>query len=151
MLKICEIDKFLVDYPGMSIVPVRKSLVRLSGDFEFTGFLKDNPRIVDSYQLKIDIPNNFPNSLPEVIEIGGRIPRDGKHHVNYDNTLCLGSPIRIRLAFSKHRNLIGFARNILVPYLIWTGRKPGSTRKFMSRKEQLKRLFPWCWKPPRPM
>ena len=93
MLKICEIDKFLVDYPGMSIVPVRKSLVRLSGDFEFTGFLKDNPRIVDSYQLKIDIPNNFPNSLPEVIEIGGRIPRDGKHHVNYDNTLCLNSHV----------------------------------------------------------
>ena len=51
-------------------------------------------------------------------ETGGRIPRTGEYHVNpTDNTLCLGSPLSLRLKLSKKPTLVGFSENCLVPYL----------------------------------
>jgi len=67
--------------------------------------------------LEITVPAEFPKLLPTARETGGKIPRDGKHHVNDDKSLCLGSPLRLRLKVSGKPTLSGFAESCLVPYL----------------------------------
>jgi hypothetical protein len=73
--------------------------------------------ISDSYHLQIVLPMAFPKELPKVTELERKIPSDGKHHINPDNTLCLGSPLRLLKKISEQPNLVGFAERCLVPYL----------------------------------
>jgi hypothetical protein len=74
--------------------------------------------ITDSYELSIFVPSQFPRCLPQVIETGNRIPKNANYHVNpNNNTLCLGSPIRLMLKLSQKPTLPGFAELCLTPYL----------------------------------
>ena len=50
-------------------------------------------------------------------EICGKIPRNGKFHVNPDGTLCLGSPLRLLWKINSAPSLTGFIDTCLVPYL----------------------------------
>ncbi|MFN0217361.1 MAG: hypothetical protein ACKVP4_00960 [Hyphomicrobium sp.] len=47
---------------------------------------------LDSYLIRVDLPDAYPRGLPAVYEIGGRIPRTDAYHVNADGSLCLGVP-----------------------------------------------------------
>jgi len=111
------VSQFLKNYPGMSIAPIRGTNLKLKGKFDFKANIKEGPEIVDSYILEISVPNIFPQALPKVKETERKIPRDGKYHVNPDETLCLGSPLRLLKKMHAKPNLTGFAENCLVPYL----------------------------------
>lgn len=111
------VSQFLKNYPGVSIAPSRGTNLILKGKFDFKANIKDGPEIADSYLLEISVNNSFPQVLPEVKETERKIPRDGKHHVNSDETLCLGSPLRLLQKIHAKRNLTGFAEDCLVPYL----------------------------------
>ena len=107
----------------MSLVPSRDSALVVRGTFSFTAKPKNDKEITDAYELEFCIPATFPHAIPEVKEIGGKISRDGKHHVNPDHTLCLGSPLRILSKISKQPTLVGFSESCLVPYLYAVSRK----------------------------
>lgn len=109
--------EFLAEYPGMKIRPCAGTTLAFQGTFDFTAVGKGHPRITDSYQLSIRIPEAFPNDLPITYETAGRIPCDRRHHINHDQSLCLGAPIRILLELSKKPTLLGYAEKCLVPYL----------------------------------
>ena len=110
--------QFLVCNPELSIYPSRSNHTLVKGAFSFSAATKGHERIDDTYQLEFIIPDTFPDELPLVTETGGRIPRDGKHHVNPgDNTLCLGSPLRLFFLIREDRTLITFVEKCLVPYL----------------------------------
>lgn len=111
------VSQFLKNYPGVSIAPSRGTNLILKGKFDFKANIKDGPEIADSYLPEISVNNSFPQVLPEVKETERKIPRDGKHHVNSDETLCLGSPLRLLQKIHAKRNLTGFAEDCLVPYL----------------------------------
>lgn len=68
---------------------------RIKGKFKFRATVADNNEIEDYYQIEITIPNNYPRDLPIIKEVGRKIPRDGTFHVNPDESLCLGSPLRL--------------------------------------------------------
>jgi hypothetical protein len=89
----------------------------IEGDFEFRATASDSPPITDRFRLRIQIPRNFPDSLPAVFEIGGRIPPTGSFHVNPDRSLCLGSPLRLRWILSSNPTLRAFAESCVIPYL----------------------------------
>jgi len=59
-----EIDRFLKDYPWMSIGPLRGSGLKLEGFFRFVATSKNGPTINDTYQLVIEIPDLFPKAIP---------------------------------------------------------------------------------------
>lgn len=101
----------------MAIQPTANAGLELCGVFAFCGQPEKRPVIADSFELTIRLPAAFPADLPSVSETGGKIPRDGHHHVNSDGTLCLGSPLRLLLALSRQPTLGGFATTCLVPYL----------------------------------
>lgn len=111
------LDQFLLDYPGMAVVPSRQAGLELHGTLAFRATAANRPEITDRYELTILVPTAYPSALPKVIETGGRIPRDGHHHINPDDTLCLGSPLRLLLKVSRQPTLNGFAETCVVPYL----------------------------------
>lgn len=112
------LDQFLSEYPGMSIAPVRRNETVLKGTFDFSAQIKDKLPIQDSFQLQIVVSVLFPRVIPEVVEVGKRIPRNGNYHINSDDdTLCLGSPLRLRHNLASNPTLLGFANKCLLPYL----------------------------------
>jgi len=102
----------------MSMVPSLSQDIVLEGNFSFTAKSDNGIELTDNYKLKIIVPGTFPKNPPRVIETGGRIPRTAEYHVYpQDNTLCMGSPLRLIDLLSKKPNLVGFAESCLVPYL----------------------------------
>ena len=116
--RISGLSEFFRAYPRMALRPEPGASVVLKGIFDFSAARQGMVEITDSFALAIKVPVAFPRDLPRVRETGGRIPNDGKHHVNQnDGTLCLGAPVRVLLNLSRNPTLVGFAENCLVPYL----------------------------------
>ncbi|WP_127718245.1 hypothetical protein [Halobacteriovorax sp. HLS] len=49
-------------------------------------------KLITKYSIKIEIPDDYPKSVPLVYELEGKIPRIPDRHINYDNTCCLFAP-----------------------------------------------------------
>lgn len=65
--------------------------------------------------MKILFPKDYPNSLPTVFELDGKI--DKAYHTNPDLSLCLGTEVELYAVFSKRPCLKTFIEEILNPYL----------------------------------
>jgi len=114
---VTGLDQFLAEHPGMAIHPSATPGLDLRGNLSFRAEPIWHHEITDTYSLMIRVPPGFPAALPTVTENGGRIPRDGNHHVNPDDTLCLGSPLRLLLKLSRQATLCGYVDGCVVPYL----------------------------------
>lgn len=101
----------------MTIKPAMGSGLVMQGKFSFSAQRDGGVEVTDTYQLRIEVPQDFPCDLPKVSELESKIPRTKDYHVNPDATLCLGSPLRLLWKLSKKPTLSGFASNCLVPYL----------------------------------
>ncbi|MDD2318586.1 MAG: hypothetical protein PHO83_00885 [Geobacteraceae bacterium] len=112
-----NLGQFLKDYPGMSIRPYRGDGFVIRGTFNFCGTPPNGIQICDSYELEIMVPTLFPKAIPTVKELSRKIPRDGKHHVYNDETLCLGSPLHLMKKIAERPTLTDFVETCLVPYL----------------------------------
>lgn len=122
------LSSFLEQYPNMVIAPDLSPDIVLRGNFEFEAKFKESPTIKDSYDLEIRIPKLFPLDIPTIKELRGKIPRDGHHHINSsDDTLCLGSPLRLKMIALEEKCMLGFVQRCLIPYLYWI-----STGQFSS-------------------
>ena len=72
--------------------------------------------IRDQYRLEIWILGDYPESVPIVFELDGRVDRSFNHFMSFGN-LCLGAPIEVRMKFSRNPTLIRFLEDLVVPYL----------------------------------
>ena len=87
----------------------------MKGVIDFNRMSKGTNPIEDSYELLIEVPSDFPTSVPIVKEIGNKIPKKSDFHINVgDGTLCLGSPLRLLLHLSKNPSLVGFVEELLI-------------------------------------
>lgn len=65
---------------------VEDDVAYLSGTF----ILTQEGRVVDRYEIEVRFPDDFPDDVPVVYEVGGRIPRGSSHwHVEGDGKCCL--------------------------------------------------------------
>jgi len=72
-------------YPTLNIL-YDKKVTYLQGSFP----IHYNEQEIDRFVIRIEIPLNYPRSIPRVWEIGGRIPRILKRHINVrDGSACL--------------------------------------------------------------
>lgn len=71
--------------------------------------------ITDSYDIRIHVPDEYPDELPRVFETGGRIAKEFHRHP--DGSLCLTSRLQTRLIFEGEPTLLGFIRNLAIPFL----------------------------------
>lgn len=109
--------EFLNDYPEMSFGPIKQGEINLKGTFRFRANYVDGPVIEDSYKLEILVPEEFPFKFPKVTELEGKIPRNYNYHINPDDTLCVGSPLRVMLKLKGSVTLNTYTEECLVPYL----------------------------------
>ncbi len=100
-------------YRGLSISFCDEGAT-ISGVLDFDT-IPNRVRLVDSYNVEIIVPKNYPKVPPKAREIGGRIPSD--FHTNPDGFACLTTPLEIMRQFSKQPDLIGFIEHLLIPYL----------------------------------
>lgn len=124
-----QIEDLRREHAGLTSLVRREHATFVAGTISVEATTGDQEAISDAFEIEILIPNTFPKDLPQVKEIGGRIPTQFGH-VNPDGTLCLGVPIELRRAFSQMPTLAGFVENLVIPYLyafvIWQkhGRHP---------------------------
>ena len=111
------LEQFLREHPQMSIAPSRESGTVAQGIVSFSARSRNGPEISDSFELRVLVPEGFPAKMPLVTETGRRIPRTEDYHVNKDDTLCLGSPLRLLSIISDKPNLVAFVKCCLIPYL----------------------------------
>jgi hypothetical protein len=124
--------EFLHNFPGMSVCPIHGSDLRVEGTFCFTAESGNYGRITDTFNLRISFPTLFPRAVPVVNELGGRIPIDAEFHVNVrDQSLCLGSPLRLLSTIAIEPTLDGFSKRCLIPYLYAVSRKLQYGGKFL--------------------
>jgi len=117
LVAIPGLDEFLNDQPFISIQPSNGNFLLLEGEFQLCAGHEGQPQINDTYSLQISIPREFPQRVPMVSEIGGRIPRVNDFHVNGNGTLCLGSRIRLMARLQAEPTVQGFSKTCIVPYL----------------------------------
>lgn len=72
-------------------------------------------RVQEAFLIFIKIPENYPEALPTVKEMGGRIPPDFHH--NTGGALCLATPTDQWVKFNKCKSFLGFVESLVVPYL----------------------------------
>ena len=102
-------------FPMLTVQPIVNSHIRVAGSMAFAFKYRELECIEDSYAVSIEIPDDFPQRLPNIRELAGRIPK--KFHTDPDGTLCLGSPTRLRLAIGEAPTLLRYIRKCVIPYL----------------------------------
>ena len=102
-------------HPGLQLELTPSDGLRLRGPVGFR--IEYESRIVeDTYEIDIQIPDDFPSSPPTVYQIGDKIPPKFQHFFEAGN-FCLGAPVEVRRKFSKHRHLQRFIDEQVIPYL----------------------------------
>jgi hypothetical protein len=76
-------------YPSLHLFIEADSTSTVRGTFPVRA---PDGRAVDRYQVSIDVPVDYPRSLPIVREVGGRIPWKADFHVNSDGVACVLLP-----------------------------------------------------------
>ncbi|MBW7475673.1 SEC-C domain-containing protein [Paenibacillus oenotherae] len=100
-------------FPDLVLIPVdHRYFIRGTLQFraEFMGL-----EVKESFLIEIELLTTYPHSLPIARELGGRIPKGFHKFVN--GTLCLGTPLAMKITFSKNPTLLGFIKELIVPYL----------------------------------
>ncbi|MBA3485862.1 MAG: hypothetical protein H0T88_01495 [Lysobacter sp.] len=113
-----DIEALLDAWPRLRRRPgTTPHVCTLAGSFEFESTPKGLPCIADTYALRLDVPMGIPDVLLRVAELGGRLRWDPDDHVNSDGSLCLGSPLRLRLLQRESQGLVAFVEASVVPFL----------------------------------
>ena len=106
---LCAVHKGLDRHDEIDQVIIR-------GVLSFEASYKDLESIEDWFEIEVRIPNEYPDVLPEVVELQGKVVSNYEH-LNSDGTFCLAVPIAEQLAFKKEPTLLGFVNNLVVNYL----------------------------------
>lgn len=110
-----KLRELLQKHAGLAVQPKQGEELVVAGHLSFRAESERYGTVEDSFELDIRIPRRFPSELPVVREVGERIPED--FHRNPDGTLCLGSPLRLRMALSRSPSLTTFVEHCVVPFL----------------------------------
>ncbi|CAG0975569.1 hypothetical protein BURK2_01551 [Burkholderiales bacterium] len=102
-------------HPNLELLREPSGVLRVRGTIGFS-IDHDSRTIDDTYDVDLEIPDDYPASPPIVYETGGKIPDDFGHFMDAGN-FCLGAPVEVRRRFSQHRNLLRFIDDQVVPYL----------------------------------
>lgn len=110
-----DLDNALKYYPNLKKV-YRDNHWKLYGEI----FIKipKTGEVIDTYNVEMTYPKNYPNNLPIVKELSGKIPITPDRHVYLSGKLCLmAPPEEILLCIKSKIDSLYFIRRILVPYL----------------------------------
>ncbi|KAB2950143.1 MAG: SEC-C domain-containing protein [Phycisphaerae bacterium] len=114
-LRVWGVGELLRSQSGLVIDPNGQAALTLEGMLAFTARPGGLEEISDEYKVRIVVPAGFPRFAPHVQDLGHRVDR--RYHTNSDQSLCLGSPVRLRMALTAQRPLLRFVEQCVIPYL----------------------------------
>ncbi len=112
-----DIEEFLMIYPRMDLLPFSNEELEFKGVFECRAKYREHEYLDISYEIKISIPNSFPNSLPKYFLTDKRIEQDVDLHLQRGKEICLGVPLNLMEILNKGLSLCEYTNNALIPYL----------------------------------
>ncbi|GAB6906283.1 hypothetical protein JCM12296A_21180 [Desulfosarcina cetonica] len=101
----------------MRLTELGEERVVVEGEYYLNAQMDGYEAIQETYKLRIIFPPHYPRALPQVIELGNRIPKNSDYHTNKDRTFCLGSEIRLKSILLEHPSILDFIKKILDPFL----------------------------------
>ena len=110
-----EIAAVLTRYPELRLVPSASMALRVEGSLRFSASGKTTEVTEDSYDVRLDIPQGFPQPMALAWETGGRIPPN--YHKLDNGPLCLGSRVGQRLQMGRSSSVLRFIERCVIPYL----------------------------------
>lgn len=130
---IDQINKVQEKYQNLKYWQTNEGDFVLQGLLEFDVDAKGH-HIQDSFEVRIIVPINYPDSPARAYELAKRILSDYPH-LNSNRSLCLGTDIEIQYALSDDNSLLQFVEQILIrnlfSFAVWekTGTFPYGERK----------------------
>lgn len=82
-----ELQDALLQYPKLKLLKTGDAF-SIQGEWDVYG----ESRFIRSYQVRIHIPDDYPQEVPRVFEIGDAIPKVPDRHINPDFSACLFAP-----------------------------------------------------------
>ena len=114
-LRRSQIVELITRYEGLRLLPSAGPTQCISGTLTFRAEGCRTPMIEDSFEVRIEVPEQFPESMALVWETAGRIPLS-YHHLD-NQALCLGSRVRLHLEMEGSPSVLRFVDRCLIPYL----------------------------------
>ena len=102
-------------HPHLELLRDPSGALRVCGEVGFS-IDHESHTIEDTYQIRLDIPDDFPDSPPIVYETEGKIPEEFAHFMEAGN-FCLGAPVEVRRRFAQRQSLSVFIDDQVIPYL----------------------------------
>lgn len=125
------VDSFIQHYPMFRIKPAMGKILVLEGTYEGVLSYEQYGDVLVDFKLAIHVPEEYPASLPAVFEMSNKIEKTTDNHVNYDGSLCLGAPIRLKVIMKKNTSLIYFFKKCILPYLYAVALKTNTGQPFV--------------------
>lgn len=72
--------------------------------------------IIDSYQIRIEVPFDFPRKIPTVYETAGKIEKKFQHFLT-DGSLCLGVHTEMKEKLKNDSSVLEFVDSFVISYL----------------------------------
>lgn len=72
-----ELKEALTYYPKLDLLQIEKNL-EVAGEWE----VNFNGEVIETYNIQIKIPEDYPNSVPDVFELSGKIPKHRNRHLS---------------------------------------------------------------------
>lgn len=102
-----EQKRLAINYPSLNFITEDNTI-----------FIRGRLHIakIAAFDIEIILPDDYPNSLPEVKELGGKIPISDERHINYDGTCCLTVPAKMHQDLGKDYSIIDFIEKFVMPF-----------------------------------
>jgi hypothetical protein len=101
-------------YRGLVLDETDAASWKIRGELRLSASYNGNT-IRDRFHIEIQIPPDYPESVPSVWETEGRIP--DSFHKYSNKSLCLGSPLNVKIKFRENPMLLWFVEELLIHYL----------------------------------
>lgn len=101
-------------FPDLQLCIREDSLPYLIGNLVL---VDENNVMYDKYSIRIEYPNDYPNSFPLVYETNQRLPHNIDWHIYVDGHFCICTPIEEYIYCAKGITLTSFIQKQVLPYL----------------------------------
>lgn len=109
------LPEFRERFPGLRLTHLPDCALQFDGELVFRAAMEGYDEVTDSYSIRGIVPAGFPREEARIFETGERIADD--YHKFDDESLCLGSLIRMRKEMVKQPTLLGLVNRLIIPYL----------------------------------
>lgn len=123
-------NEIINNFPKLSL-SIEGKTVFIRGTLQI---LNQDKKIIDDFLVEIELPDDFPDSMPLVREMGGRIPRVTDRHINPSGEACLFVLEECQKYYPKGSSFSTFVEKCVVPYFAnqsifestgkWLGERP---------------------------